>query len=132
LRQKLAGWSDHVASWLDQRDIPVRLVRYEDLQADTLGALRRVLDFAARPADESALQRAVAYAGFAQLRQQEKDKGFRETPRPWTGGEFFRRGKTGGWRDELTAEQVKRIETDHAAMMRRLGYELTSTLALAG
>ena len=49
LRQKLPGWSGHVASWLDQRDLPVHLVRYEDLQADTLGALRRVLNFAGRP-----------------------------------------------------------------------------------
>src|SRR4051812_34812852 len=114
LRQKLSGWSGHVATWLDQRDLPVHLIRYEDLQADTLGALRGVLDFAGRPADDGALQRAVAFADFAQLRQQEQDKGFREAPRPFGGGDFFRRGKTGAWRDELTAEQVKRVETDHA------------------
>src|SRR3954470_6421397 len=74
-----------------------------------------------------------AFADFAQLRQQEQDKGFREAPRPFGGGDFFRRGKSGAWRDELTAEQVKRVEVDHADMMRRLGYELTSpSLALTG
>ena len=43
LRQKLPGWSGHVASWLDQTDIPVHLVRYEDLQIDTAAMLRRAL-----------------------------------------------------------------------------------------
>jgi hypothetical protein len=38
---------------------------------------------------------------------------------------FFRRGEVGSWRDELTAEQVRRIEGEHAAMMLRLGYALT-------
>ena len=86
LRQKLPGWSGHVASWLDQRDIPVHLVRYEDLQADPAGALRRVLDFSGRPASGEQIRRAVAFADFAQLRQQEQSKGFREAPRPHTAG----------------------------------------------
>jgi len=30
--------------------------------------------------------------------------------------------KAGGWRDELTPDQVARIEADRAPMMRRLGY----------
>ena len=30
LRQKLPTWSGHIASWLDQSDIPVYLIRYED------------------------------------------------------------------------------------------------------
>src|SRR5581483_2511314 len=110
LRQKLPGWSGHIASWLDQSDIPVHLVRYEDMQRDTLSVLRGVLHFAGRPASEEELRRAVAFADFAQLRQQEQEKGFREAPHPG-GGSFFRRGESGAWRDELTAEQVARVET---------------------
>lgn len=131
LRQKLPGWSGHIASWLDQSDIPVHLIRYEDMQADALGTLRGVLAFAGRAASDDEMKRAVAFADFAQLRQQEQSQGFREAPRPWTDGKFFRRGQTGGWRDELTAEQAARIEAEHAAMMRRLGYELSSEPALA-
>jgi len=130
LRQKLPGWSGHVASWLDQTDIAVHLVRYEDLQADTVVTFRKALDFAGRPATDEEITRATAYADFAELRQQEQDKGFSETPRR-PGGPFFRRGRVGCWRDELTAEQVARIEIAHAPMMLRLGYELTSALPLA-
>jgi hypothetical protein len=131
LRQQLPGWSGHVASWLDQRDIPLHLVRYEDLRADAAGALRRVLDFSGRPASDEQIRRAVAFADFAQLRQQEQSKGFREAPRPHKADNFFRRGMAGGWRDELTAEQIARIEAGHAAMIRRLGYELSTEPALA-
>ena len=131
LRQQLPGWSGHVASWLDQADIPVLLVRYEDMRADAAGTLSRVLAFADRPATAEEIARAVAFADFAQLRRQEQEKGFREAPRPFTGGNFFRRGEAGAWRDELSAEQVAHIETAHAPMMRRLGYELAATAALA-
>lgn len=131
LRQQLPSWSGHVASWLDQKDIPVHLVRYEDMQADTAGTLRAVLAFSGRPASEDEIRRAVAFADFAQLQEQERDKGFREAPRPHAGGNFFRRGEAGAWRKELSADQVARIELAHAPMMRQLGYELSSAPALA-
>jgi aryl sulfotransferase len=130
LRQKLLGWNAHIASWLDQTDVPVHLIRYEDMRADTIGTLRRALDFAGRVASDDDIRRAVGYADFAELRRQEQEKGFSERPhRP--GGLFFRRGEAGGWRDELTIEQVARIEAAHAPMMRRLGYELASAPPLA-
>jgi hypothetical protein len=124
LRQKLPGWSGHVASWLDQTDIPVHLVRYEDLQIDTVTMLRRALQFAGQAATDDEICRAVRFADFARLRQQEEEKGFREAP-PQAGARFFRRGEAGGWRDELTADQAARIVAAHGAVMRRLGYDVT-------
>jgi aryl sulfotransferase len=129
-RQKLPGWSGHIASWLDQTDIPVHPIRYEDMRNDTVGTFRRALDFAGRPASDKDIARAVAFADFFEMRRQELDHGFRETPaRP--GGLFFRRGTAGGWPEELTAEQVERIEAAHAPMMRRLGYQLSGAVPLA-
>ncbi len=124
LRQRLPGWSGFMASWLEQTDIPVHLVRYEDMKFDAVRALRGVLDFAGRPATDEEIERAVAYADFRQLKSQEQDKGFREAPRAG----FFRRGETGSWRQELTPDQVMRIEADHALMMQRLGYRITGMI----
>jgi hypothetical protein len=124
LRQKLPGWSGHVASWLDQTDIPVHLVRYEDLQIDTAAVLRRALQFAGQAATDDEIRRAVQFADFARLRQQEEEKGFREAP-PQAGARFFRRGEAGGWRDELTPDQAARIVAAHGVVMRRLGYDVT-------
>jgi aryl sulfotransferase len=130
-RQKLTCWSGHIASWLDQGDIPIQLVRYEDLQADTALTLSRVLAFAGRVATDEEITRAVTFSDFAQLQQQELQKGFREAPRSPAGGNFFRRGETGGWRRELNLEQVARIECEHATMMLSLGYALTCKSTVA-
>ncbi len=130
LRQQLLDWSGHVASWLDQTDIPTHLVRYEDLQADTAGVLARALEFAGRSASPEEIQRSVDFSTFAELRRQEQAKGFREAPRPHEPGSFFRRGQTGTWPDDLSPEDTARLERGHAAMMRRLGYARSTSASV--
>jgi hypothetical protein len=120
-RQRPLGWGAHTLSWLEQTDIPICIVRYEDMKADPLGVFSRALEFAGEPADAADIRQAVAFADFAGLRRQEQENGFREGPRE-PGPLFFRRGDAGAWRDELSAAQIARIEASHAPMMRRLGY----------
>lgn len=131
LRQWLHDWSRHVESWLDQTDVPVHLVRYEDLKADPVATLSAALAFVQIEASDAAIERAVRLSSFDNLAAQERDSGFREAPLQ---RRFFRRGESGAWRDELDRSQVARIERDHGAMMRRLGYEPVhaSHLACAG
>jgi aryl sulfotransferase len=122
LRQRLLDWSGHVASWLDQTDVPVHLIRYEALHADAARMLTGAMAFAQRPAAEEQVARSVRLSAFKELRRQEEARGFAEA-RP--SARFFRRGEMGGWRTSLSAGQAERIETDHGPMMARLGY-LTS------
>lgn len=125
LRQRLLDWSGHVASWLEQSDIPTHLIRYEDLMADTPGVLAAALAFAGQDAAAEEISRAVEFSSFAELRRQERERGFREAPRPHAPGAFFRRGETGAWRHELSPEQAARLEDRHGGMMRKLGYDLS-------
>jgi hypothetical protein len=122
LRQRLSDWSGHVASWLDQADLPVHVVRYEDLRADPLETFTAAMAFAGRDVSPADAERAVEFARFERLQAQERERGFLEW-RPRGGeGLFFRRGEAQGWRGELTPNQVQRIESMHGPMMRRLGY----------
>lgn len=130
LRQETRGWSGHAESWLEQTDIPVLVIRYEDMSANTIATLGCALDFAGVPATDEDIRRAVQFSAFNELRRQEQLNGFCEASRG-AGGPFFRRGEAGAWRDELTAEQVTRIEAAHAPMMRRLGYALSTEVTLA-
>jgi hypothetical protein len=123
LRQRLRDWSGHVGSWLDQTDIPVHLVRYEDLRANPVPHLLAAMTFAGKATTIEAIERAVRLSDIGRLQAQEQEKGFRESSR---GRAFFRRGKAGGWREELNAEQVERLEAAHGPMMKRLGYQLTT------
>ena len=121
LRQIMLSWSGHAASWLDQQDIPVHLVRYEDMKRDPAATFTAAMAFAGRPISLEDAARAARLADFSQLQEQERERGFGEKP-PRTEA-FFRKGRTGGWREELSPEQVEQVETAHAEMMARLGYE---------
>jgi hypothetical protein len=122
LRQRLMDWSGHVTSWLDQSDVPVHVVRYEDLLAAPVKFFCRALQFAGRSATLDDIERAVGHADFSELRRQENARGFAE--RVSRTAPFFRYGRGGGWRETLTAVQVAAIEQRHGAVMARLGYRV--------
>ncbi len=124
LRQKLTGWSGHVTSWLDQTDVPVHLMRYEDLQAAPAEFFAGALKIAGRSAAPDDIERAVGHADFSELQRQESEKGFAE--RMSRTAMFFRSGRSGGWRESLTAAQIAAIEQCHGAVMARLGYRAAS------
>jgi len=118
--QRLLDWSGHVNSWLDQVDVPIHVVRYEDLLADTVGEFARALAFLGIEADAGAVARAVRHASFAELQAQEKDAGFVERA---GSAPFFREGRSEAWRRHLTIEDIRTIEGAHGATMERLGYQ---------
>ena len=132
LRQQLGGWSRFHHGWLSQTDIPLHMVRYEDMKANTSATLSAALDFAGVSITPAEAARAAEFAAFDELKRQEDLAGFNEAPRPHVGSNFFRRGMAGGWRDELTSAQVAQIEGDHAAMMQRLGYGASETERMMG
>lgn len=123
-RQKLAGWSGHVASWREQTEVPVYLLRYEDLRAATADRFAEALTFVGQMPAMAEAERAVRHADFDELRRQKAEKGFGE--RMSRTAPFFRAGRVGGWRDVLTRDQVAAIERCHGSMMSQLGYEVTT------
>ncbi|MBS0471036.1 MAG: sulfotransferase domain-containing protein [Proteobacteria bacterium] len=132
-RQRLLDWSGHAASWLNQRDLPVHLVRYEDLLADTVAVFTEALAFVGETVDRARVEQAVERSSFAALQARERAAGFRE--RAWPGdpsaAPFFRKGLAGEWRTTLTRDQLLCIERAHGPMMRRLGYVLAHADSVA-
>jgi aryl sulfotransferase len=129
LRQRLLDWSGHAASWLEQGDLPVHLVRYEDLKAAPVETFTAALDFLGVSFSPGEVERAVDFASFERLQAQEKANGFTEWRTQDGKSLFFRRGESQGWRRELTPDQVRRIEAAHAPMMARLGYAIDAGVA---
>jgi aryl sulfotransferase len=118
------SWSANVASWMTQTDVPVHLVRYEDLRRDTAGVFRDAMAFAGATVSLAQAEQAAARADFSTLRAQEAAHGFREWAvlKPSSDARFFRRGEAEGWRDELTAAQIAQVEARHGDMMAMFGY----------
>jgi hypothetical protein len=112
-------WSDHVTSWLDAPGRPCCQIRFEDMLADPARELRRAADYAGIECTADAVSAAVRATRFDRLAADEREHGFLDGRR---GVPFFRSGRSGGWREILTPGQVERLETDHRAVMQRLGY----------
>lgn len=114
------SWSNNVTSWLDQDRVPVKLVRYEDLIADTLAQIRDLAAWLHLDVPPQRLQQAVTESSFERLASQEESAGFIEATAP--DRRFFRRGSTDGWRDELEPGLAEQLLADHSVVFRRLGY----------
>ena len=115
-----SSWSNHVESWTKWNHPGIFVVRYEDLLADTLDQFGRIARHFGISSDTARIRKAAEFSSFKQLQKMEAEQGFVE--RSIHSERFFRAGRSGGWQDKLTADQVTRIESDHAAQMKRFGY----------
>lgn len=112
-------WSTHVQSWLTADDLSVYTVRYEDLHANPVGEFYDIFDFlGVSDLSVDAVEDAVATTQFDRLQEAETEHGFPEAGDK----QFFRSGKTEGWKDELPTEVARKIEEDHGEVMAALGY----------
>ena len=113
------SWSRNVSSWVEA-DLPVHVVRYEDLLADPVDAFGAVVRFAGLAWDRSRVARAVDHARFDRLRAQEEREEF--GGRQATAPSFFRSGRAGDWRSALSPRQVRALVEAHGPVMKRFGY----------
>lgn len=114
------GWSENVSSWLDQSEVPVFWMRYEDMLADPIKAFRGLVLAIGLPLDEARLREAVQETSFDKLQAAERDHGFGEKMAGCK--TFFYRGLAGRWREVLTEAQAELVINRHQRMMERLGY----------
>ena len=84
------------------------LVRYEDLLSDTLGTMRRIYSELGIEVSDSELSRVVQKHAWENIPEEEKGQ-----------GKFYRKASPGGWRDDLTPEQVGVIEEITAPLLNQ-------------
>ncbi|MDF3073784.1 MAG: sulfotransferase protein [Alphaproteobacteria bacterium] len=114
------SWSEHVYSWTKRPNQALHVMRYEDMLENPTEIFTELAYFLQLPVEDERLQKAIAKASFKNLQEMEKEQGFRE--RPEHAEKFFRQGKAGQWKHELTLNQVKRIVRAHGEQMDRFGY----------
>ena len=124
------SWGQNVSTWLTTSEGNPRflLLRYEDLVADTARELAKVVAFLDLSAGPEQIAQAVERSSADRMRQLEKRqpdknelmKGSRKDL------SFVRAAGSGGWRSDLPAPMVARIEAAWGSLMQHLGYELSS------
>lgn len=120
LEQKLLTWSGHVKSWTEQSSLPVHIIKYEDMITRPFETFKKAIQKLNLNKTGEDISRAIQYSNIKELQKQESEKGFSEkSPKS---GSFFRKGKTGSWKEELSQSQVNQIIRDHHEVMQRFGY----------
>lgn len=113
-------WSQHYLSWTQRLGPRCCIVRYEDLKDDPCAVLKRILSFVNHSTSDEAVANAVENSSFDRLQKAEKTDGFVEQSSK--NSQFFQSGRKERWKVELDPEIAQKIENDHGAVMRHLGY----------
>jgi hypothetical protein len=116
------SWSENVRSWTLNAHRGLHVVRYEDLLADPHGAFGAVLRFLGLhvTVTRSRLEKAIEQSSFRVLQEQEQRQGFKE--KTDKAEKFFREGKAGQWKTQLSQQQVDMVVAAHQNQMARFGY----------
>lgn len=120
VRQWLKSWKGHALSWIDQTDIPVKVIRYEDMKQKPVETFMEAVNFLELPYDAERLKKAINFASFEKLQKQEQETTFREKPSQCAS--FFRKGKVGSWREALSVDEVNYLISYNRDFMQRFGY----------
>jgi hypothetical protein len=106
------GWAEEMPRLPD-----LLVVRYEDLRARPEQKLGEILAFIGTPGTPEEIRQAVAFASFENMKKMEEKRTFwlsggRMLPRDRGNPESYkvRRGKVGGYRDDLDDAAIARIE----------------------
>jgi hypothetical protein len=98
------GWSGNVQAWMARR-APTVVVRFDDLISRPLDELRRAMTTIGMRAQE---QKVTDLPSFGDLQK--------------LGPHFFRKGRTGAWREEMPEDLHRLFWQRHGETMRALGY----------
>jgi hypothetical protein len=120
LVEPVSSWNENVVSWITDCDLPLLVVRYEDLVLRPFETFSRAASFTGLSEDPVKIQQAIEHSSFGKLQAQEKARGFREKPGDMES--FFRRGEVGSWREELSTAQMEHVIQEHGEVMRQVGY----------
>ncbi len=85
---------------------PKTLVRYEDLNKDALGAMRRIHRELDLPVEETELARSVERHSWENIPKRKRGE-----------GKFYRKAAPGSWREDLTPRQVEIVERATAPLI---------------
>ena len=120
LVQKLLTWGQHALSWVNEPDLNVQVVRYEDMLLNPEETFSQVIKFCELDFDVERIRKAIHFSSFDTLKAQEEEHGFGE--KMPTSESFFRKGKVGSWREKLSEKDAAQIVADHGDVMKTFGY----------
>jgi len=119
----MGTWADHYKSWKNFKSCKTLIIKYEDMVLDEYNTFKKIMNYLKEidetELNEEKLLKALKQTQFEELQRMEKADGFSEKGK---GELFFRKGKIGEWKNDLSSDLVKKIEKVFYKEMVELGY----------
>lgn len=121
----IAAWVRHIEGWLNSpAGLRIAFVRYEDLKADTSKELCRLYGLLGHELDAGIVTQAIRASSFEVMRASELDWNYGQRPGVIHRNlKFMRSGKSGEWKEALSANDLTYIESVAKPYMQHFCYE---------
>ena len=129
--QFLSSWSNHYKSWIDNKHFPIKIVKYEELENNTMQVLEEVITFINSTAKFKNIfnfqkaSKCIESTNFDILKKKEMELGFNEAPLGQKTKKkitFFNLGKKNNWKKLIPKEMLDKINNIFKEDLKRLGY----------
>lgn len=119
--QKILTWQEHILSWQNQSNIPILILRYEDMKQEPLATFKKAVEFLGWDNSDAEILEALEKSSFQKLKTQELQNRFIESkPKQ---GIFFRSGIVGDWENHLNEKQTDNIKKLNALVLNSFNYK---------
>ena len=130
--QFISSWSMNYKSWRVQKEIPIKIIRYEDLLKETYNVFKDVIEFINKTLqikekiNKDKLKNSVGSTFFDKLKNDEKNNGFVEAIPSKINKEkipFFNLGPDNDWKKILDKDQQIKLTDMFQGDLIELGYK---------
>ena len=130
--QFISSWSTNYKSWKIQKEIPIKIIRYEDLLKETYVVFKDIIEFTNKilnikeKIDKNKIKNSVSSTFFDKLKNEEKKNGFIEAVSSKKNKKkipFFYLGPDNDWKKILDKGQQSEFNDIFEEDLKELGYE---------
>ncbi|MDA9596524.1 sulfotransferase domain-containing protein [Candidatus Pelagibacter sp.] len=129
--QFISSWVTNYKSWIVQKQIPFKLIRYESLLNETYAVFKDIIEFINKTSginkkiDKERLKNSVQSTSFNKLKDNEKKHGFSEAILSKKTNEkipFFFLGPENDWKKILTEDMKIKLSKIYENNLKELSY----------
>ena len=130
--QFISSWRTNYKSWRVQKEMPIKIIRYEDLLKETYIVFKDVIEFINKTLhikekiNKDKLKNSVGSTFFDKLKNDEKNNGFVEAVLSKNNKEkipFFNLGPDNDWKKILDKNQQTKLTDTFKEDLIEIGYE---------
>ena len=129
--QFISSWEKNYQSWINQKILPVKLIRYEDLNVNTFDVLKEIIEFIQNTIQEKKdfnflkAQNAVKSTNFENMKNMEKKSGFLESILSKNDTKkipFFHLGPKNDWKSIFDKRYQNKLNSIFENNLKELNY----------